>query len=45
MADEKKLVEYLQWTTNELARLKKELAQRDARLAALREPVAVISMA
>ncbi|MFE4968799.1 type I polyketide synthase [Streptomyces sp. NPDC056660] len=45
MADEKKLVEYLQWTTNELARLKAELAEREARLAALREPVAVVSMA
>ncbi|MET8981425.1 type I polyketide synthase [Streptomyces sp. NPDC004539] len=45
MADEQKLVEYLRWTTNELARLKAESAEREARLAAYREPVAVLSMA
>ncbi|MFF6872465.1 beta-ketoacyl synthase N-terminal-like domain-containing protein [Streptomyces sp. NPDC012450] len=45
MADEKKLVEYLQWMTKELARTKRELAEHAARLAAFREPVAVVSMA
>ncbi|MFE5513653.1 type I polyketide synthase [Streptomyces sp. NPDC056529] len=39
------MVEYLRWTTNELARVGKELADREARLAAFREPVAVVSMA
>ncbi|MFF6834246.1 type I polyketide synthase [Streptomyces sp. NPDC012438] len=39
------MVEYLRWTTNELARIRGELADREARLAAFREPVAVVSMA
>ncbi|MFE5898569.1 type I polyketide synthase [Streptomyces sp. NPDC056488] len=39
------MVEYLRWTTNELARVRGELADREARLAAFREPVAVVSMA
>ncbi|MGP4051034.1 type I polyketide synthase [Streptomyces sp. 2A115] len=45
MADEKKLVEYLQWTTSELARIKGELARHEAQHAALREPVAIVAMA
>ncbi|GAA2585670.1 beta-ketoacyl synthase N-terminal-like domain-containing protein [Actinomadura fulvescens] len=40
MADEKKLVEYLHWTTSELAKVKRELAARSAP-----EPIAVVSMA
>ncbi|GLZ40815.1 type I polyketide synthase [Actinokineospora sp. NBRC 105648] len=38
MADEDKLVEYLQWTTSELTKARAELA-------ALREPVAIVSTA
>ncbi|MFI0479614.1 type I polyketide synthase [Actinomadura sp. 9N215] len=40
MADEKKLVEYLRWTTEELARTKRRLAELSDP-----EPVAVVSMA
>lgn len=40
MADEKKLVEYLKWTTGELARVKRELAALSSP-----DPVAVVAMA
>ncbi|WP_328854137.1 type I polyketide synthase [Microbispora hainanensis] len=40
MSDEKRLVEYLQWTTAELARVKRELA-----VLTEPEPVAVVAMA
>ncbi|MER6832073.1 beta-ketoacyl synthase N-terminal-like domain-containing protein [Streptosporangium sp. NPDC000563] len=40
MSDEKKLVEYLQWTTGELARVKRELAALSNP-----DPVAVVAMA
>ncbi|GAA2986032.1 type I polyketide synthase [Streptosporangium longisporum] len=40
MSDEKKLVEYLRWTTGELARVKRELAALSSP-----EPVAVVAMA
>ncbi|MFB9679131.1 type I polyketide synthase [Streptosporangium vulgare] len=40
MTDEKKLVEYLRWTTGELARVKRELAALSNP-----EPVAVVAMA
>ncbi|WP_329430587.1 acyltransferase domain-containing protein [Streptosporangium sp. NBC_01495] len=40
MTDEKKLVEYLRWTTGELARVKRELAALSSP-----DPVAVVAMA
>ncbi|MGC5016558.1 type I polyketide synthase [Streptosporangium sp. DT93] len=40
MSDEKKLVEYLRWTTGELARVKRELAALSSP-----DPVAVVAMA
>ncbi|MFD5557334.1 type I polyketide synthase [Streptomyces sp. NPDC127068] len=45
MADEAKLVEYLQWTTSELARTKEELARHEALAQARAEPVAIVAMA
>ena len=41
MSEEQKLVEYLRWTTNELSRLKQQLAQLEAEA----DPVAVVGMA
>ncbi|MFE9427598.1 type I polyketide synthase [Kitasatospora sp. NPDC006697] len=40
MTDERKLVEYLHWTTTELARVKQELAKATAA-----DPIAVVSLA